>query len=990
LALATCARTKRALEPLTHSVELWPFFIQRIGVVNLRTCEGDEAFHRLLLQVGCPTPSAAKVALHRWLQLRSLGDVNEDYTLPITNPMLTALADAVEGGQLPEPLPPSPVWDESEITGRKRFAAELALPVAAAKRLRAFQEMTETQWFEAEKLAEHFSQQKRALEWQKQEQRKRRGLLLPCRPWKTLSRRRWVFDSDLPMTFWDDAGRLPEIFWHYVCDPVVICPRTSGRRMLGGSLPFCSYTPEEHVRYIGDMGECILFGAEQQILLRAFKEQGLVFLAVNSDRVSVLKQFLAKASVLYLLGRWKHFPLFQGEGRSSFPWLGGTRWHEGIVYLQQLVRQQLREELLQCEPALTPLREAWKTVREQDEPKMVLWRVMNEPHNLAKLRQAAGDPELCVPKVVLQVEALQERTLDAAPRADYDAALADTDSDVSDAETEAYSRRLKLVDRTLDERPNRLKKSPHILLTFPTARHMLEKCSTPLCHGGRLMPKSLVRWLEDDAIYRALETGSWPTLGHDDLRAEGSTPLPLVRQPLLLGKHIVVMPPWATYVRGLSERAGRGPRDAHAPWEASALEAQPPAGHVAQKYWLALREAQRNTTSTIRHRELVRIYSFCFHQQRMRRCGGDREEAAEGHSAYDRATDTLLASAVDKEKVRQFLEEYPSYFRVRTCTDLNQARKFRGATQGLREHEFAREKLRLPPGRNLDGARYLHGVRLPYGVAGVSARKAVDDEHEMLSQECASLEPELKQEKEEAENRTVAELVMPRWSATVHSFPGLHGSRAPLEAQREDPEFAVVILIAARATDFEKATPSWLPTFCQAHPCVALYPAKEALPTPCYQVQVGSLRLLQRQISHLFEDRRLLLLAVGSEAKRMFADFHLLIRPGLGATDAVALPGEQLPPLGYAEASLTAMGWCSVEELMNDENANSLCALRENEALRRDWINLRQQLKAAAAQQSQPTMVAPLLSGGSEQTAAFQGSTLAHGLPGEQPPPLGC
>lgn len=963
LALATCASLKRALEPITHAVELWPLFLKEIGAAALRACTSDGEFCRALTAVGCPVPTAARVAAHRWLQRSAPDSVRDDYTLPVDGVMLEALARAVQNGELPPPLPPSPVWDESEVVGRKRAASsELPLPAAAAKRLRVFRAQSEEEWYRGQRLVEHFGKRKREHDWEQQGRRKSKGVPQPCRPWTLVNRRLWVMERGLPMTPWDDAGRLPDIFWlSAVRQPVVICPRTAGRRTLGGSLPFGPYTPEEHARYVGDMGECILFGADQQNLLRAFKSRGLSFLAVSLDRVSVLKQFMARASVLYLLGRWRHFPLFLGEGKSSFPWLG-ARWHDGILYLQQLVRQQLREELLSLEPQLEPLRRAWASIENQ---KQARWRDLARPEGLARLRQATGDPNVCVPALALQVEALQEQALGLAPPKVIEEALADTDSDASDAEAGRRSRPrcLKILDRTLADRPDRRKGAKHVVLTFPTERHIREVCSAPLSRGGRLMPKSLSQWLEDDHILAALETSSWPQLGHGDLRQEEPAPASHARQPLELGQHIVVMPDWATYVRGLSERAGRGPRDGHAPWRCWALgppeAAAPEEAHVAKRYWEALREAQSGLAAALGHREVVGIYGRIFPEQRVRTRGGDREEAAEGDPTYH-PEGVPGAPGVDKEMVRNFLERYPQFFQVSTCVDLRQGRGFRGATLCLTKAELVREKKRLGPGRNLDGARYLHGTHLPRGVSGTSAQSIVQAEHNALIEECAALESELEREREEAEGRTAAELALPRWPSTaqgvhsLHGLHGLHGSRAPEAFVRHaGTDTAAVVLVAGRAEDFEESA-QCPPGFARAHICVALYPPSEALPPgglPCYELQVASLRLLERQLFRLFEDRRILLLAVGAEAQQLFEGLHMILCPGIGASDLVPLPGERIPKSLRERERLTlaqsAVGWCSLGQLLDEEGARKLCSRPEHEELRLDWLALRAQLSAA-------------------------------------------
>ena len=900
LAIATNPRQKRALEPLTHSVELWPRFLRQVGTPRLLALAEEEGGDLLgaLGEAGSPVPVASWVAAHRWLCRMHPGVVQDDYTLAAPPAALRALAAAIR--KLPPPLRPSPVWDDREFLGKRRPpGCELQQPVAAATRLRLFQATDEDAWYASQALGAHFGPESRASAWQRLDQRKRAGQDLLARPCALLSRRLWVCDRGLAMTPWDDAGCLPEIFQR--CDvrcPVVICPRASGRQLLGGFLPFGQYAPSEHARYVGDMGECILSGAEQQTLARAFRARGLSFLAVSMDRAAVLKQFLARGSVLYLLGRWAHFPLFLGEGRSSFPWLG-QRWRAGILALQQLVRQHLRAELEALEPQLAPLREAWQ----QASRPPALWRQMAEPEALDCLRRRTGQPGLCVPELALRVECVQEAALRLAGAAVTPENLA---SALADASKTAG------------------------LLLFPTREHILGVCSSPLAQGGRLLPKRLAAWLEDPKIEHSLRSNTWPPLGGADPRPLPAQECAAEARPLQLGRHIVVMPDWAYYVRGFSERAGRGPRDAHVPWQCWALKGAPAQQHPAHSFWQSLRAAQREVPCG--SRELVTIFGRDCPQLRARTRGGHRAEAEEGDPCW-RPRDGASLEVAGKEALRKFLEAHPQYFSVSECADLRGVRGFRGASECIRAGELRRAATRCHRWSNLAGATWLHGTCPPFPSVACSAETAVAAEHQQLQLECAALELELERERQEARARTVTELAWERWPPGTEALPGLHGSRRPQEAQ--GPQEACVVLLAGRAAAFDR----FAPALARAYVCVALHAA--SVNGPCYELTVASLRLLERQLRRLSGERAILLVGVGPFAEKFFADLVRLLE--VSPDDAVPLPGEQpWPPPRHATFAQAAegVGWCSLSQLTSVDEMQRLCGREDQRQLRRHWVAL--------------------------------------------------
>lgn len=168
-------------------------------------------------------------------------------------------------------------------------------------------------------------------------------------------------------------------------------------------------------------------------------------------------------------------------------------------------------------------------------------------------------------------------------------------------------------------------------------------------------------------------------------------------------------------------------------------------------------------------------------------------------------------------------------------------------------------------------------------------------------QESQTAAAELRQEREEAHERTVKELSDPRWPQGTSLTPGLHGARAPAKPAPV-PE-AELIFVAARARDFDALRfPSAL---LEAHVCLALYPLSLGRDPPCYELQIASVRLAQRQLHAQYTDRPVLLVAVGADADAIFESL-----PGLwhsAPDDAVALRAEggldeTLPGPGHAWA----------------------------------------------------------------------------------------
>ena len=938
LALAQCPQMKRALEPLTHSIEMWPFFAQRFSLDDLLD---ESTLLAAFAREGSPVPVASKVAACHALipnEIRgcSLGPALPNGTLLSKLRLLLQLRTA-----WPHSAKPSPIWNEKDLTGRaakrrrmQQSGADTALPFYAvelprsqAKRLLRYESCeSEARWFQEEGLQTYWDSEQRLSDWREHQVRNsvKREL---CRPCIHYYRRLWVMEyQQLHMTPWCDAGHLPDQLQLHSAklnQPAIFCSRSSGRRVQGGSLHYGPYTRSDHMRYVGEIGECVLFGHRQQTILRTLQQRGLVFIAINLDRKSMLKQFLAQACVLYLIGHWTYFPLFAGEGASSFPWLG-SRWTRGLLYLQQLVRQRLRALLHapEIQDTLTRIRTARNMhlgqVSGLDTPSALLKEVLTLRDFDATL------PD--VPEIALKIEEVQLNAI-LIHRARHKKEVTD------------YTASVQELEDTLADQP----RGDHALLIFPTEEHMRGTCSLAWSRGGFLAPKDLSKWAGREAVTNT----KWPDLGG---LLEGTPRIQTSRAepesvPIRHGEHIVVIPDWAHYSRSLSERVGRGPRDDDAPWDCRAnLCAPPPPEHPVYGIFESLMRLRRaRPEKYTSSRDLVSLIAKIFPDSRSRWRGVSREEPEEGDVLLPPEKAWLSSEFVlhCKKDIRAWLkkEDGGKYIEVRQLVDLCKHRPIKSATVCIRQAKFLKEERllatkgssRLTPGFSLDGVLYLHGCQVPVGTETHSAQyvRTFSGGQRALTRECSALREELDAEWREAQERTQQELSTPRWPMGTNCMPELFGARA---GQRRG-----VVFVAARAVDFVVEA---LEIFTQC-PCVALYP--EGLRKPCYELQVASVRLLQRQLARLYRDEALLLVAVGREAHCIFYDLELLLARAPQDALPLSLPDgktEELPDDLVHWQLPVYTGIATLTQLRNEENAELL--LKADPALQEQWAQLRQ------------------------------------------------
>ena len=927
LALTQCPQMKRALEPLTHSIELWPLFAQRFQLNDLLD---EAALLAAFAREGSPVPVASKMAACHALVPRApccTGPARPG------GPLLSELRRLLKRrAPWPAVSKPSPIWNEKDLTGRERkrrrtddlasYAVEL--PRLQAERLLRYERCaSEARWFQEERLQTHWDREHRLDEWRAHQVRNSATYAL-CRPCSHYYRRLWVTEyQQLDMTPWCDAGHFPDqlqLHSAVLKQPAVFCSRSSGRRVQGGSLQFGPYTRRDHMRYVGEIGECVLYGNRQQSILRTLQQRGLVFIAINMDRTSMLKQFLAQASVLYLIGHWAHFPLFVGDGVGSFPWLG-SRWTRGLLYLQQLVRQRLRALLHapEIQETLSRIRRARHALLGDGATSA---RALHR--DLAALRAVdATVPD--VPELALKIEEVQlnailiHRAGRREPVDDYTATAQELEATLADQA-----------------------RNDHPLLIFPTEEHMRGKCSAPLSEGGFLAPKDLGKWATTETVTR----NAWPELGgllEGNPRVQTSHAKPK-SAPVLHGEHIVVLPDWAHYSRSLSERIGRGPRDDDAAWDCRAnLCDPPPPEHAVHGIFQALarlRRAQpeRYTSS----REVVSLIAKIFPASRSRWRGLCREEPAEGAPLLppEKAWLSPEFALHCKKDIRCWLEQQDGgkYIEVRKLVDVRTSREIKSATLCVRHAQFLKEERllaakgssRLTPGFSLEGVLYLHGCQAPAGTETRSAQhiRLYSGGQRALVRECGALREELEKEWAEAQARTQDELSSPRWPQATPCMPELHGARAG--ARRG------AVFVAGRAVDFI-VEPLEAFTHC---PCLALYP--EGLRKPCYELQVASVRLLQRQLARSYRDEPLLLVAVGREAHRIFSSLELLLAHAPQDAVPLRLPGGELEELpdDFVQWQLPVhTGIATLTQLRNEENAQLL--VKADPTLREEWAQLR-------------------------------------------------
>jgi hypothetical protein len=193
--------------------------------------------------------------------------------------------------RLPACRRPSPIWADP-------------LPPPDA-RLPLFLAVTEEQWFQQECLAQHWHAERRLADWRMHQHRNHAPLQL-ARPVEARSRSAYLTPAPLPPLLTLQHPRLQH--------PAILLPLASLRRL----------------------------GDAQRRRLRVLRTRGLHVLALPpKGRLD----YVARAWVMYLLGRWLFPPITVANGTSGLPWLRRGR------NLQLRVRQLLREQLPATPPA---------------------------------------------------------------------------------------------------------------------------------------------------------------------------------------------------------------------------------------------------------------------------------------------------------------------------------------------------------------------------------------------------------------------------------------------------------------------------------------------------------------------------------------------------------------------------------------------------------------------------------------------------------------
>jgi hypothetical protein len=544
LGLVQDERRKRALEPLVDAVELWPLFAAQLTATDLVDAE---SLRQGLRRAGAQCPVAAAVAAHHWFMVvqeeRPLHRVLYDTDHGVTTQLLPALRTAIQVQRWPPPLAPFPVWLERDVGGA---AYEAPQSDSERERHAAFVAAGELAWLRTEGRRA-WSQERSLYEWR--HHLDRTLLLRAIRPCSVFYRRPWVFYHQLPMTLYCDAGTLPLVLTQNHAPlrvPVVLVPRSSGSSA-GAGLRAGPYTREEHSRQVGDPGECIFFGQQQRQNARTLRDRGLMFVATSMDRFGVFKQHFVQLCFLYLVGHCQHFPMILGTGLSSIPWLNGNL--KSLRSLQRLVRQRLLADWTSRSAPLLQVEAAWTS--EGNEP-VTLRQLVRE---LPELRMRHADlPD--IPPQLLTIENLQWRVLDRH-RAKCGLPL----------------RQEHPVAELRDTLSPRALTADGPLLVFPSASLLRGPLSTPFEQGGFLASKQLDQWMDHERVLNNM----WPELAEDldpRGRRDAVQPFSRISIPLQHGERLTVFPSWAYYVRGATERVGRGPRDGQAPYFGDRMRVQ--------------------------------------------------------------------------------------------------------------------------------------------------------------------------------------------------------------------------------------------------------------------------------------------------------------------------------------------------------------------------------------------------------------------------------
>lgn len=260
LSLAQSYGHKRLFEPITHSIELWPLFAKELKAED---CASDATLLAALARQGSPVPRASAIAAHHAL----LGPTG-DYRVAGAK-LLARLTQA-----LPGCTAPSPIIEERELSdatdGPHITRAERA-------RLDRYEHLGEQRWFKEERLASFFAPASLAAAWKVQDDIHRTHPL--ARPCKVVNRHE--DEKELDVVHWSDTGQFPpelQLDQPPCAQPVVLCPRTAGRRVMAGNLQCGSFRPNEYTEYMGAVGGCEFRGRMQQSLRHTYEARGLRFM----------------------------------------------------------------------------------------------------------------------------------------------------------------------------------------------------------------------------------------------------------------------------------------------------------------------------------------------------------------------------------------------------------------------------------------------------------------------------------------------------------------------------------------------------------------------------------------------------------------------------------------------------------------------------------------------------------------------------------------
>jgi len=513
--------------------------------------------------------------------------------------------------------------------------------------------------------------------------------------------------------------------------------------------------------YRGCFGGCLMSGKQKQYLQIRYEAKGVRFVHLSLDDDRLFKNVLSQLCSAYVLGLTEHLPLFMGWAQGT---IGCTKPLAMANYLQTLITERIRAPVQQ---ALS----SYSKLRAQCEEEDLLPLSATEFHRWAMEAKPALASQ--VPRALLSIEKLKPDFLAA-----WDG--------VNELE--------------------------NVAVGFPSSSH-LEAWRNPFGTSaqGRMLPSNLLHWAKAP-IHRAVCRDVWS----EDPAVLASTPLEI------WPSRRVVAVPWGSWVRGTSNKWGKGPRDDLADWYLQ-LGVAPHSGQYEAwvlKLWTLLEAALREReTHYMTPRNVLKQYCI-----------------AVDHTATARVGSKTELSLKD---LRQKLQRYPAF----EIVDVQEprARTWRGddarGSSSFTTYTAYRKNVSVKDTRDAEVV-YLLGCG---ETTACELRDLQNYELSLYRRNAPSIYRELLREYALLAQRTEHEMKLPRWRTAFTQWQSVPFSRSPRFKRRTK-----ILFVAATASDFEDSPPALeLKMSCLFNHCVtvALFPeGQDVAPGPCWEVLLASLQ----------------------------------------------------------------------------------------------------------------------------------------------------